>query len=169
MNTPKRKVAKATLADLATVLELIDSGRRIMRENGNLHQWDDHHPSPIQIRQDIVDGHCHLLIEGNRSIATFALIPGPDITYREIENGQWIDDRRPYHVIHRVASLPSQHHVMRDILDYCFTVTDNIRIDTHRDNQIMQHCLAKAGFSYCGIIHLLNGDERLAYQKVTLP
>jgi RimJ/RimL family protein N-acetyltransferase len=58
---------------------------------------------------------------------------------------------------------------MRDILDYCFTVTDNIRIDTHRDNQIMQHCLAKAGFSYCGIIHLLNGDERLAYQKVTLP
>ena len=26
--------------------------------------------------------------------------------------------------------------------------------------------LAKAGFQYCGIIHLLDGDERLAYQKI---
>ena len=38
----------------------------------------------------------------------------------------------------------------------------------HRDNHIMQHLLAKHGFSQCGIIHLLNGDERLAYQKVKL-
>ena len=26
--------------------------------------------------------------------------------------------------------------------------------------------LAKAGFHYCGIIHLLDGDERLAYLKI---
>lgn len=32
----------------------------------------------------------------------------------------------------------------------------------------MQHSLHKAGFSYCGIIYLLNGDERLAYQKVIM-
>lgn len=30
--------------------------------------------------------------------------------------------------------------------------------------RIMQHCIRKAGFRYCGIIHLANGDERLAYQ-----
>jgi hypothetical protein len=29
----------------------------------------------------------------------------------------------------------------------------------------MQHNIAKHGFSYCGIIYLLSGDERLAYQK----
>ena len=40
-----------------------------------------------------------------------------------------------------------------------------IRIDTHRDNKIMQHNLLKYGFTYCGIIYLANGDERLAYQK----
>lgn len=43
----------------------------------------------------------------------------------------------------------------------------NIRIDTHRDNRIMQHNILKYGFSYCGIIYLLSGDERLAYQAVT--
>jgi len=29
----------------------------------------------------------------------------------------------------------------------------------------MQHCIEKYGFTYCGIIYLSNGDERLAYQK----
>ena len=31
---------------------------------------------------------------------------------------------------------------------------------------IMQHNILKHGFTYCGIIYLLSGDERLAYQKV---
>ena len=29
----------------------------------------------------------------------------------------------------------------------------------------MQRVILKNGFTYCGIIHLKNGDERLAYQK----
>lgn len=32
--------------------------------------------------------------------------------------------------------------------------------------KIMQHNIVKHGFSYCGIIHLASGDERLAYQKL---
>lgn len=56
---------------------------------------------------------------------------------------------------------------MADILDYGFSVADNIRIDTHRSNTLMQRALAHAGFSYRGIIFLPNGDERLAYQKIT--
>ena len=42
---------------------------------------------------------------------------------------------------------------------------NNIRIDTHRDNKIMRHNIEKHCFTYCGIIYLANGDERLAYQK----
>jgi hypothetical protein len=30
----------------------------------------------------------------------------------------------------------------------------------------MQHVLAKNGFTYCGLIYLKNGAERLAYQRV---
>mgnify|MGYP003296922186 CR=1 FL=1 len=40
----------------------------------------------------------------------------------------------------------------------------NIRIDTHHDNVVMQRLLKKLGFQYCGIIHLENGDPRLAFQ-----
>ena len=152
----ERYVRKATTEDLPVVLDLIESGRRIMRENGNPHQWGDSHPAVAQI-------------EGGRAIATFAFIPGPDVTYAVIYDGQWIDTYRPYYVLHRVASAHGQHGIMASILDYCFTKTGNIRIDTHRDNKPMQGALAKAGFHYCGIIHLHDGDERLAYQKINDP
>ena len=36
----------------------------------------------------------------------------------------------------------------------------------YNENLTMQHIVAKAGFSYCGIIHLEDGDPRLAYQLV---
>ncbi len=51
-------------------------------------------------------------------------------------------------------------------MDFCFTHDANIRIDTHKDNLIMQHNIAKHDFTYCGIIYLPSGDERLAYQKI---
>ena len=49
---------------------------------------------------------------------------------------------------------------------YLEGITDNIRIDTHKDNKIMQGLLERHGFSYCGIIYLLNGAPRLAYQRL---
>ena len=51
-------------------------------------------------------------------------------------------------------------------MDFAFAHESNIRIDTHKDNAIMQHNIVKHGFRYCGIIHLASGDERLAYQKL---
>ena len=52
------------------------------------------------------------------------------------------------------------------MMDFCFAHDVNIRIDTHRDNLIMQHNLLKHGFAYCGIIYLASGDTRLAYQRI---
>ena len=162
----KRTIRKATRSDLPTVLELIVSGRRIMLENGNPTQWGNSRPSARQIEDDIASGHSYLLLEDGKAIATCALIPGPDATYAKIYEGHWTDSTLPYYVIHRVASLPEYHGVMNSILDYSFSLSDNIRIDTHRNNFIMQRCLHSYGFDYCGIIHLEDGDERLAYQKL---
>lgn len=159
------KIRQAHPQDLDTVMALIDEGRKIMRSSGNLNQWDDNHPSRQQIIDDIDHHHCYLMAdEQGLDVATFAFIPGPDPTYTYIEDGHWTDDTSDYYVVHRVASLPQVHGVFRTIMDYCFTQTDNVRIDTHRDNAIMQHTILKYGFTYCGIIYLENGDPRLAYQ-----
>ena len=71
------------------------------------------------------------------------------------------------HQIHRIASTPESHGVFRRIIEYALSVSGNLRIDTHRDNRIMRRLIEKAGFSYCGVIVLADGSERLAYQKIT--
>ena len=97
-------------------------------------------------------------------VGYFAYIPSPEPTYARICKGQWLDESAPYHVIHRIASTPDSKGVFSALMDWCFTREHNIRIDTHRDNLIMQHCITSYGFTYCGIIYLASGDERLAYQ-----
>ena len=105
--------------------------------------------------------------EDGRVVAYFAFISSPEPTYAKIYEGAWLDDK-PYHVVHRIGSLPDVQGVFVAIMDWCFSKDPVIRIDTHRDNAIMRHCIEKYGFTYCGIIYLASGDERLAYQKTAL-
>ena len=137
-----------------------------MRSSGNLHQWTDEYPSESVVLQDIASGVGYVVLYEGLVAGYFAMLPSPDPTYARIYGGEWLDDKLPYHVIHRIGSLPEVHGVFAAIMDYAFSVDRNIRIDTHRDNLIMQHLLDRHGFSYCGIIYLLSGDERLAYQRL---
>ena len=146
-------------------MRVMEAARQIMRSSGNMHQWVNGYPSEAVITADMEQRVGYVIEEDGRVVAYFAFIPSPEPTYAYIYEGQWLDDEKPYHVIHRIGSYADVHHVFDDIMDYCFARDPNIRIDTHRDNTIMQHNILKHGFTYCGIIYLLSGDERLAYQK----
>lgn len=158
-------IRHATIEDLPVILDLRDQAREIMRSYGNVNQWPVGYPLKEKFENDIEQGHSFVLADGTDAIVgTFALIPGPDVTYQVIYDGQWLNDE-PYYVIHRIASTPDSHGILDALLDYCEAISPNIRIDTHKDNIIMIKGLKKHGYQYCGIIHLLNGDERLAFQK----
>ena len=161
-----RTIRIATEQDLPRILQLIEYGRQKMRQMGNIEQWSDGNPKRELLVEDISRGYSYVVEEGGVAVATFAFIEGPDITYDNIYNGKWVDDMRPYFVVHRMASMPGVHGIFNDVLDYCFRYTDNIRIDTHRQNHLMRHAMEKYGFAYCGIIYLLDGAERLAYQMI---
>ena len=162
-----RMIRKAEKNDVPVIMRLVDEARGIMRSCGNMNQWTDGYPSRETIETDIDNGHCFLCVEENGEIvASFAFIPGPEPTYKEIYEGQWLDDK-PYYVVHRLASSASSHGVFNDVMDYCLDVAGNLRIDTHRDNVIMRHLLPRLGFTYCGIIYLADGAERLAYQRLS--
>ena len=64
-----------------------------------------------------------------------------------------------------MASYPEVHGIFSTIIDYAASRYSHLRIDTHRDNRIMQHLIEKHGFTYCGIIWLDDGTERLAYER----
>ena len=163
------RIRKATIEDLPCILELRDHARGIMRANGNYEQWPEGYPTEETFRCDIEQGHSYIMEVDGVAVATWAFISGPDPTYSVIYNGKWLDNERPYYVVHRIASRPDSHGVMDELLRFCFSQCNNLRIDTHRDNRIMRHILQKHGFAYCGIIHIANGDERLAFQKIAVP
>ncbi len=161
-----RTIRKAIATDMDAIMLVMDAAKKIMRQSGNMSQWGDGYPSEAVITADMEKSGGFVIVEDGGIVGYFAFLPSPEPTYDKIYEGQWIDDETPYHVVHRIASLPSAHRIFSNIMDFCFMHDSNIRIDTHRDNTIMQHVIMKYGFTYCGIIYLLSGDERLAYQKM---
>ena len=169
MTDKKWRIRPASMVDITAIMQILDCGRQKMRENGNTEQWTDGNPKQQLVENDIRMSNSYVVEEENGEIiATFAFIEGPDITYNNIYEGKWKENTLPYHVIHRMASLHGTHGVFKDILEYCFERCNNIRIDTHRQNSIMRNALSKYGFEYCGIIYLLDGAERLAYQQTRI-
>ena len=174
-----RIIREARPTDMAEIMQVMDAAKKIMRQFGNVHQWGEGYPSEAVIAADMernggfVIEDCdrsvkdRLLPKGrNKVVGYFAFLQSPEPTYAKIYDGEWLDDTLPYHVVHRIASYPQVHGIFSSIMDFCFSHDTNIRIDTHHDNKIMQHNILKHGFTYCGIIYLLSGDERLAYQKM---
>lgn len=157
-------IRKATYDDVPVLMDVFRKARGIMRSSGNMNQWNDGYPSEEVVRKDIDNGHCVVLCEDGKVVATMAFIPGPDPTYAEIYDGGWLSDA-PYHVIHRIAVAEPGHNAAKVLLDWGFGQAGSIRIDTHKDNVIMHHVLSKYGFTHCGLILLANGDPREAYQK----
>lgn len=160
------KIRTATEADIPAIMKVLEAGRGIMLASGNLHQWPEGYPTREMVLRDICPGYGKVMEEEGRIVAYFACIPSPDPTYAIIEGGKWLDDEKPYYVIHRIASYPDVHGVFRALMEYLEGVTDNVRIDTHKDNKIMRGLLQKYGFTYCGIIYIASGAERLAYQRL---
>ena len=168
-----RIIREAKPTDIPEIMQVIEAAKKIMRSSGNMHQWGDGYPSEAVIISDMEKHGGFVLEEGDgedqstgRIVGYFAFLSSPEPTYSKIYDGEWLDDVQFYHVVHRIASYPDVHGIFCDIMDFSFSHDANIRIDTHKDNRIMQHNIEKHGFTYCGIIYLANGDERLAYQKL---
>ena len=160
-----RIIREANQIDVTDIMQVMEAAKRIMRSSGNMHQWENGYPSEAVVISDMEKHGGYVIEEAGRIVGYFAFLPSPEPTYSEIYDGEWLDDVQSYHVVHRIASNPDVHGIFNDIMDFCFSHDTNIRIDTHKDNLIMQHNIEKHGFTYCGIIYLANGDERLAYQK----
>lgn len=161
------KIRKTDISEIDTLMDIFEQGKRIMRKDGNMKQWTGGYPTIEIINKDIENGNSYVCIDEHQHIiGTFAFIKGNDPTYTHIYEGEWIDDTRPYGVIHRLASTENSKGVATACLQWCYEQIPNLRADTHRDNHILQYILKNHGFQYCGIIYLLNGDERLAFQKL---
>lgn len=158
-------IRKTALEDLDKVMGIYDKARQYMRDNGNASQWANDYPNIELIKEDIAKGKGYVCVYEEQIVGVFYYSEGPDPTYINIYEGSWMEDG-PYGVVHRIASASRQKGVASFCLNWSLERCRNIRIDTHKDNLIMQNFLIKNGFKRCGIIYLEDGAERLAYQKV---
>lgn len=166
--------------DLDRIMEIYQEARNYMEANGNPDQWGKNHPPRQLLEEDIGMGQLYVYTE-NRKAQTedsikepailhgetihgvFAFIIGADPTYTYIEEGAWLNDEI-YGTIHRIAGDGVAKGVFEKCLDFCKSRIDNLRIDTHHKNYIMQHLVEKNGFERCGIVYMEDGSPRIAYQ-----
>ena len=152
---------KSSVDRLEEIEAIYERARSYMKYTGNPEQWAGGYPSKEIILSDIEGGNLYVIL-GDGIEAVFAFVQGEDPTYEYIE-GKWLNSL-PSCAVHRVASAGKTKGMLSCIMDYCFSVCDNIKIDTHKDNKVMQHQLEKYGFRPCGTVFLENGDPRIAYQ-----
>lgn len=159
------EIRKTEMDELDEIMAIYAHARQFMAQHGNPNQWGNVKPPKEQIVRDIEAGNSYVCIEQGEIVATFFYKKDVDPTYIKIYDGAWVNDA-PYGVVHRIASAGTVKGAGSFCLNWAFAQCGNLKIDTHHDNVVMQNTLKKNGFVYCGIIHLEDGAERLAFQKV---
>lgn len=164
-------IRKTRVEDIPSVMNIIHEAQQYFKENG-IPQWQNGYPDENQILNDIQEDGSYVLEEDNKIIGTFFLTFKEEASYKEIYDGNWLNDE-PYATIHRIAISSSLKGkgIASKLFSYGESIAlskgiNNIRIDTHEYNKSMQKALNKNGFVPCGNIFLSDHSPRIGFQKI---
>ena len=171
-------IRATTPADVPAVMKIIEEARRTIATLG-IDQWQNGSPNEAMISADVEKGQSRVALVDGEVVGTFAVIDDGEPVYAVMEGGTWLTPDRDAHgnwtyiAIHRVAISVAHRGsgistaVIRHAEDAARSLgRTSLRIDTHEGNVVMRRMLERHGFVKCGIIHLENGDPRVAYEKI---
>lgn len=157
--------------DIDRIMQIIADARESIGRLG-IDQWQYGYPTRDIVKEDIKLERGFVVLDGDEICATFALMLNGEPTYKKIYCGAWLSDGA-YLALHRIAieSAYRGKGVAEEIIRFlCNYSNENdyssVRVDTHQGNIPMRKMLEKNGFEYCGTIRLLDGQERVAYEKL---
>ena len=157
-------IRKTVPSDVKACDDIYAEAKRFMHSGGNPNQWNGAYPSGDDVVKDIEMGIGYVCENDGEVVGVFVFNVGEEPTYRIID-GEWKKEGE-YAYIHRIAVKYRGMGIAEFIFNECFKMYPSLKIDTHSDNIPMQKALLRNGFEYCGVIHLENGDPRLAFQRV---
>lgn len=170
------QLKKAQMKDLEQIMTILKDGRNQLAEKG-VEQWQGDYPSEAHVKEDIEHGFAYLAISNDQqTVGAVSIVPAPDHSYDQMD-GNWLLETDKYIVIHRVA-IHSKHagqgyatKLFQEIIDQVknnHPEIQSIRIDTHEDNQAMQHLIAKMGFKRVGTLHGVyrKGEVSYVYENI---
>lgn len=166
-------IRKTQSKDIEKLMPIFSAAKERLRQRG-VDQWQDGYPDRDIIAADVENGESYILTDEKDIGATAVISFRGEPTYDVITGGQWLTgENTSYAVIHRIAA--AQGEVRRGaatkLLCYAQELCrqrkiGSIRMDTHKDNDVMQQWLLKNGFIYCREITLSDGALRIAFEKV---
>lgn len=171
-----RQFRSAHDADIPGVMEIIDGAKAFLAAQG-IDQWQSGYPDEASIIEDIQNENAYVLEDAGRICGTAAVVFGVEASYAVIHDGQWTTSE-DYASIHRLAVAADMRG--SGAADALMAGAEAViagrglravRIDTHRENLVMQGMLARNGYTRCGTIYLDGidgGAPREAFEK-TLP
>lgn len=167
---PAIYVRPGTLEDIPAIMKIVDSARAFLASQ-HINQWQGTYPDRPAFEEDIANKTNRVLIVDGQVAGTASLIQGPDPFYKKIDGDGWIGDR-DYMMIHRFAldgafrGQQLSRFFMSVLTSEAYAMGyRDLRIDTHAQNQIMQHVIKAAGYQFRGIVYLNEPvPERNAYQ-----
>ncbi|MYV04473.1 GNAT family N-acetyltransferase [Furfurilactobacillus milii] len=167
------KLRLATTADMDQIMVIIRGAQTFIAKQG-FDQWQDGYPAQADMLADIKASRLYVLANDTQIAAVAAAIVGVDPNYRLVETGSWLMPSAKYAAIHRVAvssQFRGQHLAETLFTKLMATLKHDqdvvsVRVDTHKQNQVLQHVVQKVGFEYCGHIYIDGNAQRLAYECV---
>ena len=165
MNNFTVRLAKTT--DMPSLFKVYERARAYMKQTGNPTQWGSHYPTVEMLSEDVAKEQLYVLESEGSVCGAFVFFVGVEPNYSYIE-GEWSCDKE-YGVIHKVASDGTKGGVFGKIIEFVSQKANYLRIDTHKDNLVMQNLIKKNGFIECGIVYMADdGTPRIAFDRITI-
>lgn len=165
------EIRLAEKKDVDRIMQIISDARESIGRLG-IDQWQYGYPTRDIIKEDVALSRGYVVVEDGEICATFALIDNGEPSYNKIYGGAWLNDGK-YIAFHRIALATHSRGrgVAREIIGFLSDYAlkngfESIKVDTHTGNVPMRRMLEKNGFEYCGTIRLLDGQPRVAYEKM---
>lgn len=166
------KMRLAKPADIKEIMDIVGQVQKKYFEKNDIPQWRDGYPQKELFEKDIEKKSLFVLSQGELIIGMAAVCFEHEPSYDIIENGAWKSDGE-YAVIHRIAVSPDFHGFGfgKNFIELAQMLCNqrgvhSLRADTHEQNIAMQKTFQSCGMEYCGVIHIENGDPRVAYEKL---
>lgn len=165
------QVRPARNSDISDITRCASRIREEYFEANNIPQWQNGYPSKEDFSGDIESGRLFVMYLGEVLIGFISVGFAADPCYFDIEDGAW-SSSEPYAVVHRFGINPDWHRMGMGTALFGVATrlceakkVSSIRVDTHESNAAMIAFLEHNGFKKAGVIHLANGDPRLAFEK----
>jgi len=165
---------RAAQSDLDRICEITEQAKTQLKAMG-LDQWQKGYPNREVWSCDIDAGDAYIGVINGTVIGAYTLQTEPDANYTEIE-GAWLGDI-PYATVNRLCVCDEEKGkgLAGAFFAHAFQTAEelgfgSVRVDTHSGNAAMLSAVKKAGFEYCGVITLREGnqagDKRDAFEKI---